>query len=57
MVRIFSIAPLALAAVSAVSGHVIRHRAVPSGWETDVLQVCLLLVYAETFCSVPHAEL
>jgi hypothetical protein len=56
MVPILSIAPLALAAVSAVSGHVIRHRAVPQGWDTNVLQVCSL-VYAESFFSVPLAEL
>lgn len=44
MVRVLCIVPLALAAVSAVSGHVIRHRAAPSGWETTILQVYLLLV-------------
>jgi len=41
MVRLFCIVPLALAAVSAVSGHVIRrqqHKAAPSGWETSILQ-------------------
>jgi len=41
MVRVFCIIPLALAAVSAVSGHVIgrrQHKAAPTGWETSVLQ-------------------
>jgi len=39
MVRVLCIVPFALAAVSAVSGHVIRrHKAAPSGWETSILQ-------------------
>jgi len=38
MARIFGIASLVLAAVSAVSGHVIRHRGAPPGWETNILQ-------------------
>lgn len=46
MVRVLCILPLALAAVSAVSGHVIRrqHKTAPSGWETSILQVYSLLV-------------
>ena len=39
MVRILSVASLALAVVSAVSGHVIRHRSAPKGWETAILEV------------------
>jgi len=40
MVRVFCIIPLALAAVSAVSGHVIRrhHPRAPPNWETKILQ-------------------
>jgi len=39
MVRVLCIVPLALAAVSAVSGHVIRqHKKPPTGWETSILQ-------------------
>jgi len=40
MVRVLCILPLALAAVSAVSGHVIQrqHKSAPSGWETSILQ-------------------
>jgi len=40
MFRVLCIVPVALAAVSAVSGHVIRrqHKAAPSGWETSILQ-------------------
>lgn len=46
MVRVFCIVPLALAAVSAVSGHVIRRqqKSAPSGWETSILQVYSPLV-------------
>ena len=43
MVRIFCIVSLALAAVSTVSGHVIKHRKPPANWQTDILQVYLLL--------------
>ena len=39
MVHILSVASLALAVVSAVSGHVIRHRLPPNGWEKSVLEV------------------
>lgn len=38
MLRVFCIIPLALAAVSAVSGHVIRRHQKPPGWETEILQ-------------------
>jgi rare lipoprotein A (peptidoglycan hydrolase) len=38
MVRFFGIASLALAVVSAVSGRVLRHRKVPVGWETAILE-------------------
>jgi hypothetical protein len=45
MVPVLCIVSLALAAVSAVSGHVIRqHKAAPSGWATTILQVYSLLV-------------
>jgi hypothetical protein len=49
MVRILGIASLALAVVSAVSGHVIRHRGVPDGWNTPILEVHPPHVYAEFF--------
>jgi len=39
MVRILSVASLALAVVSAVSGHVIRRHSPPKGWETLILEV------------------
>lgn len=39
MVRILSVASLGLAVVSAVAGHVIRHRFPPKGWETAILEV------------------
>ena len=39
MVRILSVASLALAVVSVVSGHVVRHRFAPKGWETAILEV------------------
>lgn len=39
MLRILGTAFLAFAAASAVSGHVIRHRGPPKGWETGILQV------------------
>jgi len=38
MIRILGIASLALAVISSVSGHVIRHRGPPSGWQTGILQ-------------------
>jgi len=38
MVRLLGIASLALAVISSVSGHVIRHRGSPPGWQTDLLQ-------------------
>ncbi|KAI0006141.1 RlpA-like double-psi beta-barrel-protein domain-containing protein-containing protein [Russula compacta] len=38
MLRNLAVAFLALAAASAVSGHVIRHRGLPKGWETGILQ-------------------
>lgn len=38
MVRILSVASLGLAVVSAVAGHVIRHRFPPKGWETAILE-------------------
>jgi rare lipoprotein A (peptidoglycan hydrolase) len=38
MVRVFCIVSLALAAVSAVSGHVIRRHKKPANWETEILQ-------------------
>jgi len=49
MVRILGVASLALAVVSAVSGHVLRHRKVPDGWETAILEVRPPLVYADSF--------
>lgn len=58
MVRILSVASLALAVVSAVSGHVIRHRAPPKGWETAVLEVNPLagrlcrVFFLSIFCSL-----
>ena len=48
MVRVFGIVSLALAAVSAVSGHVLRHRKVPIGWETSILEVHPPLVYLDS---------
>lgn len=59
MVRILCIASLALAAVSAVSGHILRHRKnPPQGWETDILQVhSLLAVYLKTSFSASLAAL
>jgi len=41
MVRIVCIGSLVLAAVTAVSGHVIRwkHKAPPKYWETEILEV------------------
>ena len=58
MVRVLCIVPLALAAVSAVSGHVIRgHKKPPNGWETSILQVYSLLVWAESCFSSSLAEL
>lgn len=39
MIRILCIASLALAVVSAVSGHVLRHRGPPKGWAAAYLEV------------------
>jgi hypothetical protein len=52
MARFLCVASLALAAVSAVSGHVIRHnhRGVPAGWQADILQVHTpFVVYAKSY--------
>ena len=59
MVRVLCIASLALAAVSAVSGHVIRHRrGVPQGWDAALLQVhSLLVVYVKLSFSASLAVL
>jgi hypothetical protein len=40
MVCVLSIASLALAAVSAVSGLVVPRQSPPQGWQTDILEVC-----------------
>lgn len=59
MVRILCIASLALAAVSAVSGHILRHRQnPPKGWETDILQVhSPLAVYVKSSFSASLAAI
>ena len=59
MIRILCITSLALAAVSAVSGHVIRHRrGAPQGWQSSILQVhSLLVVYVISSFSLSLAVL
>ncbi|KAH9966779.1 RlpA-like double-psi beta-barrel-protein domain-containing protein-containing protein [Russula dissimulans] len=49
MVRIVCIGSLVLAAVTAVSGHVIRRRHPPMGWQTDILEP--YVVYNERYLN------
>ena len=48
MVLVLSIASLALAAISAVSGRVVPRKSAPKNWDCDALEVCQL--FRDFFC-------